>query len=98
MREALGPAASVGRRCAAPAIGHGAGDQSGRELNAPTGRFARHAVSHSRCSLSAAGGALAGWWLAAAPGAVAGVAAGASLWFGIDLLRGPSGGALAAAQ
>ncbi len=38
--------------------------------------------------LSLLAGALAGWWLAAAPGAVAGLAASALLWFGVDLLRG----------
>jgi two-component system phosphate regulon sensor histidine kinase PhoR len=33
-------------------------------------------------------GVLLGWWLAQAPGAFAGLAAGSLLWFGIDLWRG----------
>ncbi len=33
-------------------------------------------------------GALLGWWLAAAPGAEAGLMAGSLLWFGLDLWRG----------
>ena len=38
--------------------------------------------------LSLLAGALPGWWLASAPGALAGLAAGSLLWFGLDLWRG----------
>ena len=39
-------------------------------------------------ALSQLAGALLGWWLAAAPGALTGVAAGSLFWFGLDLWRG----------
>ena len=38
--------------------------------------------------ISLLAGALLGWWLAATPGAVAGLMAGSLLWFGLDLARG----------